>query len=154
MFSCFIIFVNVSFIFYYSTFYGKMALPAINYEAKLPTAKMLTVKVLQAHSCMAAVAKGKWTLSSLDWLAFCFTAVSAVPYRLLPCLLHTVLLPLCHGIVTLVLWILCLVFQISVARVIWLNQNPVNIVISSACFYFLLNIKNLKSRLLKGLHEK
>lgn len=27
---------------------------------------MLTVKVLQAHSCMAAVAKGKWTLSSLD----------------------------------------------------------------------------------------
>ena len=71
MFSCFIIFVNVSFIFYYSTFYGKMALPAINYEAKLPTAKMLTVKVLQAHSCMAAVAKGKWTLSSFDWLALC-----------------------------------------------------------------------------------
>ena len=61
------------------------------------------------------------------------------------CLLRTVLLPFYHGIVTLVLWILRLVFQmISVARVIWLNQNPVNIVISSTCLYFLLNIKNLK----------
>lgn len=145
MFSCFIIFVNVSFIFYYFTFFGKTALLTINCQAKMPTAKMLTVKVLRAHSCMAAVTKGRWTLSSVDWLALCFTAVSAVPYCLLPCLLHTVLLPLCHGIVTLVLWILCLVFQmISVAGVIWLNQNLVNIVISSACFYFLLNIKNLK----------
>ena len=34
--------------------------------------------------------------------------------------------------------------MISVARVICLNQNPVNIVISSTCLYFLLNIKNLK----------
>ena len=106
---------------------------------------MLTVKVLRAHSCRAAVTEDRWTLSSVDWLALCFTAVSAVPYCLLPSLLHTVLLPLCHGIVTLVLWILCLVFQmISVAGVIWLNQNPVNTVISASCFYFLLNIKNLK----------
>ena len=69
----------MSFIFYYFTFYGKAALPPIDYQAKMPTAKMLTGRVLRAHSCMATVTRGKWTLSSLDWLVRCFTAVSTVP---------------------------------------------------------------------------
>ena len=65
----------MSFIFYYFTFYGKAALPPIDYQAKMPTAKMLTGRVLRAHSCMATVTRGKWTLSSLDWLVCCFTAL-------------------------------------------------------------------------------
>ena len=80
-YSCFhvLLFLLMSFIFYYFTFYGKAALPPIDYQAKMPTAKMLTRTVLRAHSCMASVTKGKWTLSSLDWLVRCFTAVSTVP---------------------------------------------------------------------------
>lgn len=78
MFSCFIIFVNVSFIFTL-LYYGKNGLQPLVRQ------NCLQQKCLQSKYTITFPAwlrwLRRWTLSSLDWLAFCFTAVSAVPYR-------------------------------------------------------------------------
>lgn len=136
MFSCFIILLMSLYFLLFHLFYGKMVYQPLIMRQNCSEKMSLTVKVLQAHSCMAA-AKGKWTLSSLDWLALLLTAVSLFPIVFCPvCYLSA------HGIVTYMDSVLGLSDFCGQSHLV--KSNPVNIVISSACFYFLLNIKNLK----------